>query len=104
MGTHPLLAMSPLLTMLFAAIALLPVCRAASNGMNMSMDGSMDLAEGQMLAYLHFTPGDNLWFLGWVPASTGAMIGTCIGLFLLGLVDRWIGACRAVMEVHWHNR
>lgn len=90
--------------MLFATIILLPLCRAASNGMDMSMDGAMELAVGQMLPYLHFTPGDNLWFLGWVPTSTGAMVGTCIGLFLLSMVDRWIGACRGVMEMHWHNR
>ena len=31
----------------------------ADNGMDMSMDGSMNLAVGNMLAYLHFTPGDN---------------------------------------------
>ena len=42
-----------------------------------------------------------LWL---VPSSTGAMVGTCIGLFLLALVDRWIAACRAVMEVHWSKR
>ncbi|RDX43368.1 CTR copper uptake transporter [Lentinus brumalis] len=78
--------------------------RAHSNGMDMSMDGSMDLSEGQMLPWLHFTPGDILWFYGWVPSSTGAMVGTCIGLFLLALVDRWIAACRAVMEAHWSKR
>ena len=57
-----------------------------------------------MIPWLHFTPGDILWFYGWVPSSTGAMVGTCIGLFLLALVDRWIAACRAVMEVHWSKR
>lgn len=31
----------------------------ADNGMDMSMDGSMNLAVGNMLTYLHFTPGDN---------------------------------------------
>jgi solute carrier family 31 (copper transporter), member 1 len=78
--------------------------RTHENGMDMSMDGAMSLAEGQMLPYLHFTAGDNLWFLGWVPKSAGAMIGTCIGLFLLALVDRWIAECRAMMEVHWSRR
>ncbi|KAH9926617.1 CTR copper uptake transporter [Epithele typhae] len=75
-----------------------------TNGMDMSMDGSMDLAAGNMLMWFHFTPGDVLWFYGWVPRSTGAMVGTCIGLFLLALIDRWIAACRGVMETHWHKR
>ncbi|KAJ3982371.1 CTR copper uptake transporter [Lentinula detonsa] len=76
-----------------------------SNGMIMSMDGSMDLASGSMLTYLHFTVGgDILWFQGWVPQGPGAMFGACVGLFLLALVDRWIAACRAMMEVHWAKR
>lgn len=80
------------------------IVKADSNGMDMSMDGAMDLSSGSMLPYLHFTPGDNLWFLGWVPQTAGAMVGACIGLFLLALVDRWIAACRAVMDVHWSKR
>ncbi|KAG2355872.1 hypothetical protein BDR07DRAFT_1424988 [Suillus spraguei] len=59
----------------------------AYNGMDMSMDDGISLAVGNMLSYLHFTPGDTLWFLGWVPKSSGAM--------------RWIAACREVMEFHW---
>ena len=85
-------------------LSCLPCAFADSNGMIMSMDGSMTLASGSMLPYLHFTPGDNLWFMGWVPQSAGAMAGACIGLFLLALVERWITACRAVMEVHWTKR
>jgi hypothetical protein len=81
-----------------------PVAMAHTNGMNMSMDGAMSLSAGNMLPYLHFTPGDNLWLLGWVPKSTGAMVGACIGLFFLALVERWIAACRAIMEVHWRKR
>ncbi|KAG1729972.1 Ctr copper transporter family-domain-containing protein [Suillus paluster] len=76
----------------------------ADNGMDMSTDGPMDLAVGNMLPYLHFTPGDNLWFLGWVPKSSGAMIGTCIALFMLALIERWIAACRGVMEYHWRQQ
>ncbi|KAG1738010.1 CTR copper uptake transporter [Suillus lakei] len=92
----------------------------ADNGMDMSMDDGMSLAVGNMLSYLHFTPGDNrglylirhirralltgwntVWFLGWVPKSSGAMVGTCIALFMLALIERWIAACRGVMEFHW---
>ncbi|TFK50650.1 hypothetical protein OE88DRAFT_1608039, partial [Heliocybe sulcata] len=72
-----------------------------SNGMDMSMDGAMSLAEGQMLPYLHFTPGDVLWFDGWVPKTTGAMVGTCIGLLLLAIVERWIACIRALSEMAW---
>jgi hypothetical protein len=77
---------------------------ASSNGMDMSMDGAMSLASGDMTSYLHFTPGDNLWLLGWVPQSAGVMVGACIGLFMLALVERWVAACRAVMEAHWSKR
>lgn len=77
---------------------------ADDNGMNMSMDGAMVLAMGNMIPYLHFTIGDSLWFLGWVPQSVGAMVGACIGLFLLALLERWLAACRSLMETHWDAR
>ncbi|KAF9256527.1 hypothetical protein L218DRAFT_881534 [Marasmius fiardii PR-910] len=87
-------------SLLFAAL-----CSAHDvNGMDMSMDMPMDLASGHMLMYFHFTPGDILWFEGWVPQSNGAMVGACIGLFLLALVDRWAAACRGIMEAHWRTR
>ncbi|KAI0365848.1 CTR copper uptake transporter [Pilatotrama ljubarskyi] len=96
---------SSLLSLLAALLAsFASLTRAHSNGMDMSMDGAMDLAAGQMLPYLHFTPGDIVLFYGWVPSSKSAMVGTCIGLFLLALVERWIAACRAVMESHWRLR
>ncbi|KAG6331588.1 hypothetical protein ID866_7503 [Astraeus odoratus] len=87
-------------------VLLLSYVRSAigDNGMDMSMDGPMSLAIGNMLPYLHFTLGDTLWFLGWVPQSVGAMIGACIGLFLLALLERWLVACRAIMELHWGAR
>ncbi|KDR77916.1 hypothetical protein GALMADRAFT_65303 [Galerina marginata CBS 339.88] len=76
----------------------------ADNGMDMSMDGAMALTGANMVPYLHFTPGDTLWFLGWVPKSKGAMVGTCIGLFLLALVDRWLASIRATAENYWRRR
>ena len=63
-----------------------------------------DLMMGTMKPYLHFTPGDILWFMGWVPQSTGAMVGACIGLFLFAILDRWIAATRSLMESHWRSR
>lgn len=93
-----------LLSLGFVGLNLVSSVLADSNGMDMSMDGAMDLASGNMLTYLHFTPGDTLWFIGWVPSSKGAMVGVCIGLFLLALVERWLAAVRGVMEVHWAVR
>lgn len=72
--------------------------------MDMSMDGAMSLTMSSMRAYLHFTPGDTLWFLGWVPLSGGATAGACIGLFLLALVDRWLAAIRATADRAWRIR
>ena len=85
-------------------LAFLPLAFCHDNGMDMSMDGAMSLEEGQMLPYLHFTKGDMLWFMGWTTDSAGSMVGACIGLFLLAIVERWIAACRAVMAVHWSKR
>ncbi|KAJ6528268.1 CTR copper uptake transporter [Mycena vulgaris] len=86
---------------LFLALPLLSY--AADNGMDMSMDDGMTLAQGTMMTTLHFSRGDTLWFEGWVPQSAGAMAGACIGLFILALVDRWIAAVRAMMEMHWRE-
>jgi solute carrier family 31 (copper transporter), member 1 len=77
---------------------------AHDNGMVMSMDQAMSMDMGNMIMYLHFTIGDNLWFLGWAPRSTGAMVGTCIGLFVLAIAERWLAAMRALMELHWSTR
>ncbi len=100
MSTYrPILWISLVASALFASGAY-----AHDNGMDMTMDGAMSLASGSMVPYLHFAPGDILWFYGWVPSSKGAMVGTCIGLFLLALVDRWIAAARSVMEAHWSKR
>lgn len=75
-----------------------------SEGVDMSTDGSTSLAMGNMVPYLHFTPGDTIWFKEWVPMSTGAMIGTCIGLFLLAIVDRWTTAISSTVEIRWKLR
>ena len=29
------------------------------------------------------------------------MVGACIGLFLLAIIERWFAASRSLMEVHW---
>ena len=90
--------------LVFGLSYLFSLVAAHSDGMVMSMDGAMSLAGANMVPYLHFTPGDTIWFLGWVPESKGAMVGACIGLFLLALVDRWLAAIRATAERNWRNR
>ncbi|KAF8527871.1 Ctr copper transporter [Hysterangium stoloniferum] len=71
------------------------------SGMTMMGGGTMG---GMMMPWLHFTKGDNLFFMAWVPLSTGAVIGACIGLFLLAIIDRWVSAMRAVMQLYWSRR
>lgn len=90
--------------LLLSAVFLSPKVLASTNGMDMSTDGPMDLMNGNMLFYLHFTPGDTLWFQGWVPQSDGAMVGACIGIFMLALVDRWLAAIRSMSEVVWRKQ
>jgi copper transporter 1 len=77
---------------------------AHDNGMNMNMDQGMSMNVGNMIMYLHFKLGDNLWFLGWTPTSAGAMVGTCIGLLMLSITERWLAAMRGVMDAHWRTR
>ncbi|KAJ3546990.1 hypothetical protein NMY22_g1834 [Coprinellus aureogranulatus] len=57
-----------------------------------------------MTPYLHFHTGDYLYFAAWKPSSPGAIVGACIGLFLLALLERWFAALRAVFEHHWKHR
>ncbi|KAF9467637.1 CTR copper uptake transporter [Collybia nuda] len=71
----------------------------ATNGLDPTMDMPMNLAMGNMISYLHVTPGDILWFQGWVPGRNSTLFGACVGLFVLGLLERWIAALRAALEV-----
>lgn len=57
-----------------------------------------------MVPYLHFTGGDYLFFQTWRPTSSGAIAGACIGLALLGILDRWIAASRSVLQNHWQQK
>jgi hypothetical protein len=77
---------------------------AHDNGMDMNMDQGMSMNVGNMIMYLHFKLGDNLWFPGWAPHTAGAMVGTCIGLFMLSITERWLATMLGVMEAHWRTR
>jgi hypothetical protein len=94
----PMMAAMLLLCVLPSAVI------AQDNGMDMGMDGAMSLASATMKRFFHFTPGDVIWFLGWVPQSRTAVAGASIGLFLLALVDRWLAAIRASAESHWRRK
>ena len=70
------------------------------------MGGGMggDMGGGSMKMYLHFTPGDSVLFGPWIPNTSRAIFGICVGVFLLAMVDRWFSAIAAVMNSHWHKR
>lgn len=72
-----------------------------NHGMDMNMDTGMSLALGSMLPYLHFAASDILWFEGWVPQNKKAIGGACVGLFMLAIFDRWLGAIRSTAEAYW---
>jgi len=74
---------------------------ADMSGMGETGGGMMG---GMMKPWLHFTLGDNLYFEAWVPMSPGAVVGACIGLFMLAIIDRWLAAMRGAMEAYWARR
>ncbi|KAJ7448505.1 hypothetical protein FB451DRAFT_1411250 [Mycena latifolia] len=41
---------------------------------------------------------------GWAPQSAGALACACIKLFLLGLLERWVAACRTTLQAEWALR
>ena len=54
--------------------------------------------------HLHFTPGDSVLFGPWIPKTDRAIFGTCVGVFMLAMVDRWFSATAAVMNAHWNKK
>ncbi|KAF8060227.1 CTR copper uptake transporter [Lyophyllum atratum] len=71
---------------------------SSTNGLDPAMDMPMSLAHGHMSPFLHFAPGDTLWLDGWVPGRGSTLLGACVGLFLLGVAERWVGALRVGVE------
>ncbi|CAA7261083.1 unnamed protein product [Cyclocybe aegerita] len=102
------------LSLSVVAVAFLPVALAHGDSPSSSSSGaavvaptpaSASSAHASMVPYLHFTPGvDTIFFLGWVPRSAGAIVGTCIGLFVLAIMERWVAAMRARAEAFWRYR
>ncbi|KZT58481.1 hypothetical protein CALCODRAFT_241034 [Calocera cornea HHB12733] len=75
------------------------------------MDMDMDMSSGtspsvisSMSLGFHITPFDQLWFAGWTPQSSGAMVGACAGLFMLALLERGLSALRTLAEGWWRTR
>jgi len=57
------------------------------------------------MMFLHFVPfSDSIWFQEWVPASHGALVGACIGLFILGMLERLFSGMRGVLETYWRRK
>jgi len=68
------------------------------------MDGMGGMEGGTMKMHLHFTPGDSVFFGPWIPNTGQAVFGTCIGVFMLAVVDRWFSAIAAVMNAYWNKK
>ncbi|QRW05030.1 copper transport protein CTR2 [Ceratobasidium sp. AG-Ba] len=90
-------------TMLYAtaALAVLPSLVSAQHVHGGDANGAGGV---MMIPYLHFTPGDALFFQDWVPRSSGAIGGACVGLFVLAILQRCLSAMKGVMEQHWRHR
>ncbi|KDQ19798.1 hypothetical protein BOTBODRAFT_169849 [Botryobasidium botryosum FD-172 SS1] len=73
-------------------------------GMNMGGTGANSSAMGHMATYLHFGINDSLWFKEWVPQSNGAFFGSCLGLFIFAIVERFVAGLRGVMELWWKRK
>ncbi|KAG8773152.1 hypothetical protein FRC12_002699 [Ceratobasidium sp. 428] len=87
-------------TLALAILSVLPSFALAQH-----VHGGADGAGGvMMIPYLHFTPGDALFFKEWVPKSSGAVGGACVGLFILAILQRCVSAMRGVMDQHWKHR
>ncbi|KAF8605008.1 hypothetical protein BDV93DRAFT_491136 [Ceratobasidium sp. AG-I] len=84
-----------------AIFSVLPSLALAQHVHGGSSDGTGGVA---MIPYLHFTPGDALFFKDWVPKTSGAVGGACVGLFVLAILQRCVSAMRGVMDQHWKHR
>lgn len=97
------ITMQCLLALASAALLFPPLAQAQhDHGMD-GMDDMNTMVGGSMKMYLHLTPGDSVLFGPWVPKSDRAVIGTCVGVFLLAMIDRWFSATSAIMNAYWNK-
>jgi len=57
-----------------------------------------------MIGAFHAGLGDTLWFAGWTPTSAGSTFAASLGLFLLAVFSRLLGAVRRAAEAGWRQR
>lgn len=68
---------------------------AASMGSDMMM----------MTPYFHWMANaDALYFKTWVPQTAGSLVGACIGLFCLAMLERFLGGARGLVEAWWRRQ
>ncbi|TEB21662.1 hypothetical protein FA13DRAFT_1642490 [Coprinellus micaceus] len=58
----------------------------------------------EMMPFLHATFGGATWFMNWVPQSGRALAAACIGLVILGIIERWLAAIRSMSGALWWPR
>lgn len=46
----------------------------------------------------------SIWFTGWTPASVGANVGACVGLFFLAVASRALARFSASCDAAWSRR
>ena len=93
--------------LVFASVLHLFSSLVRAHGDSDKMDGTMmggTMTGGTMTMYLHFTPGSSVLFGPWIPETDQAIFGTCVGLFMLAMVDRWFSAIAAVMNAYWNKK
>ncbi|CAE6442391.1 unnamed protein product [Rhizoctonia solani] len=67
----------------------------------------MDMGSEMMMMtpYFHWMANaDALYFKAWVPRTSGALAGACIGLFFLALFERFLGGAKGLMEAWWRRQ
>ncbi|KAF8708244.1 hypothetical protein RHS03_04195, partial [Rhizoctonia solani] len=94
----------PLMNVIMFALALLSIIPSYTLAQHVHGGNADGMGGVAMIPYLHFTPGDALFFKEWIPKSSGAVGGACVGLFVLAILQRCISAMRGIMEQHWKQR
>ncbi|GJJ13463.1 hypothetical protein Clacol_007717 [Clathrus columnatus] len=72
------------------------------------MDMTSDMSSNStmiamMKPYLHFTPGDFLYFSTIQPRSNGEMVGACLVLFSLAFIERLLAAYGRISEKKFND-
>ncbi|GHJ89251.1 hypothetical protein NliqN6_5653 [Naganishia liquefaciens] len=83
--------------------ALLPR-HSGHSDMDMDMGGdSASMAGMKMYFHAGIPSTDYLLFQSWIPSSVGAVIGACIGLFVVAVGERFLAALQRGATIHWRR-